>query len=93
MHTIHPLIIDLTMITIYAGLTTLLCKKLKQPIILGYILAGILAGPHFNLLPTITDCFCNSCRKFFVTRHKPSSECDTVCLVVELLWINLIKMI
>lgn len=55
MHTIHPLIIDLTMITIYAGLTTLLCKKLKQPIILGYILAGILAGPHFNLLPTITD--------------------------------------
>ena len=55
MHSIHPLIIDLTMITIYAGLTTLLCKKLKQPIILGYILAGILVGPHFNLLPTVTD--------------------------------------
>ena len=55
MHAIHPLIIDLTMVTIYAGLTTLLCKKLKQPIILGYLLAGILAGPYFNLLPTITD--------------------------------------
>ena len=55
MHAIHPLIIDLTMITIYACLTTLLCKKLKQPIILGYLLAGILAGPYFNLLPTVTD--------------------------------------
>ena len=55
MHEIHPLIIDLTLISIYAGLTTLLCKKLKQPIILGYILAGLLAGPHFNLLPTVTD--------------------------------------
>ncbi len=55
MHGIHPLIIDLTLITIYAGLTTLLCKKIKQPIILGYLLAGILAGPYFNLLPTVTD--------------------------------------
>ena len=55
MHEIHPLIIDLTMIAIYAGLTTLLCKKIHQPIILGYILAGIFAGPHFNLLPTVTD--------------------------------------
>ena len=55
MHEIHPLIIDLTLISIYAGLTTLLCKKLKQPIILGYILAGLFAGPHFNLLPTVTD--------------------------------------
>ena len=55
MHEIHPLIIDLTMIAIYAGITTLLCKKIHQPIILGYILAGIFAGPHFNLLPTVTD--------------------------------------
>ena len=55
MHAIHPLIIDLTLITIYAGLTTLLCKKLHQPIILGYILAGIFAGPYFNLLPTVSD--------------------------------------
>ena len=55
MHAIHPLIIDLTLITIYAGLTTLLCKKIKQPIILGYLLAGIFAGPYFNFLPGITD--------------------------------------
>ncbi len=55
MHGIHTLIIDLTLITIYAGITTLICKKLKQPIVLGYILAGIFAGPYFDLLPTVSD--------------------------------------
>ena len=55
MHSINPLIIDLTLITIYAGITTLLCRKLKQPIVLGYLLAGILAGPFVNLLPTVND--------------------------------------
>ncbi len=55
MHTIHSLIIDLTLITIYAGITTLLCKKFKQPMVLGYVLAGIFAGPYFDLLPTVKD--------------------------------------
>ena len=55
MHSINSLLLDLTLITIYAGITTLLCKKLKQPIVLGYLLAGILAGPYFNLLPTVSD--------------------------------------
>ncbi len=55
MHSIHALIIDLTLITIYAGVTTLICKKLRQPIVLGYVLAGIFAGPYFNLLPTVGD--------------------------------------
>lgn len=55
MHSINSLIVDLTLITIYAGITTLLCKKLKQPLVLGYVLAGILAGPYFNLLPTVSN--------------------------------------
>ena len=55
MHTVHALIVDLTLITIYAAIVTLLFKKLKQPTVLGYILAGILAGPYFDLLPTVTD--------------------------------------
>ena len=55
MHTIHTLILDLTLITIYAAIVTLLFKKLKQPTVLGYILAGILACPYFDLLPTVTD--------------------------------------
>lgn len=55
MHSIHTLMIDLTLITIYAAVVTLIFRKLKQPIVLGYILAGILVGPHFNFLPTISD--------------------------------------
>lgn len=55
MHSINSLIVDLTLITIYAGITTLLCKKLKQPLVLGYVLAGIFAGPYFSLLPTISN--------------------------------------
>jgi len=55
MHGLHPLIVDLTLITIYAAITTLLFKKLKQPMVLGYLLAGIFAGPYFNLVPTVTD--------------------------------------
>ena len=55
MHGLHPLIVDLTLITVYAAITTLIFKKLKQPMVLGYLLAGILAGPYFNFVPTVTD--------------------------------------
>lgn len=55
MHGLHPLITDLTLITVYAAITTLIFKKLKQPMVLGYILAGIFAGPFFNFVPTVTD--------------------------------------
>lgn len=50
-----PLIRDLALILAAAGVTTLIFKKLKQPIVLGYIIAGALVGPHFHFLPTITD--------------------------------------
>ncbi len=55
MHELHPLIVDLSLMTIYAAITTLIFKKLKQPTVLGYLLAGIFAGPHFNFLPTVSD--------------------------------------
>ena len=55
MHSINSLIVDLTLITIYAGITTLLCKRLKQPLVLGYVLAGIFAGPYFSFLPTVSN--------------------------------------
>lgn len=55
MHGLHPLIIDLTLIAVYAAITTLICKKLHQPMVLGYLLAGIFAGPYFNFVPTVTD--------------------------------------
>jgi len=55
MHGLHPLITDLMLITLYAALTTLVFKKLKQPMVLGYLLAGIFAGPYFNFVPTVSD--------------------------------------
>lgn len=50
-----PLISDLALILILAAVTTLLFKWLKQPVVLGYIVAGILAGNHFGLVPNISD--------------------------------------
>ena len=55
MHSFQTIIVDLTLITIYATLATLLFKKLKQPTVLGYILAGICAGPFLRFIPTISD--------------------------------------
>ncbi len=42
MNELPSLVTDLALILMLAGLTTLLCKKLKQPLVLGYILAGFL---------------------------------------------------
>lgn len=55
MSQIPTLISDLAVILISAGLVTLLFKRLKQPVVLGYIVAGILAGPSFEQIPTVTD--------------------------------------
>jgi CPA2 family monovalent cation:H+ antiporter-2 len=45
------LIYDLALILISAGFMTLLFKWLKQPLVLGYIVAGMLAGPYIDILP------------------------------------------
>jgi CPA2 family monovalent cation:H+ antiporter-2 len=37
---------DLGIIMLTAGFTSLLCKFLKQPVVLGYIVAGLLVGPY-----------------------------------------------
>jgi CPA2 family monovalent cation:H+ antiporter-2 len=49
------LITDLGLILAAAGVTTLLFKKIRQPLVLGYILAGMLVGPHIHFFPTVTD--------------------------------------
>lgn len=43
-----PIVADLAMILLVAGITTILFKKLNQPLVLGYIIAGFITGPHFN---------------------------------------------
>ena len=49
------MIADLALILICAGVMTLLFKKLKQPLVLGYIVAGFLAGPHVAWTPSVVD--------------------------------------
>ena len=49
------LIADLALILISASIITLLFKWLKQPLVLGYIIAGLLAGPYINIFPTVGD--------------------------------------
>ena len=47
------LITDLALILIIAGITTLICKKLKQPVIIGYVLAGFLLSPVAEFFPMV----------------------------------------
>lgn len=51
----NPLISDLALILIVAGVVTILFKRLKQPLVLGYIVAGFLAGPHMSYMPTVHE--------------------------------------
>lgn len=45
----------MALILIFAGITTLICKKLKQPVIIGYILAGFLLSPVVGFFPDMGD--------------------------------------
>ncbi len=49
------LIRDLALILMSGAIITLLFKRIKQPLVLGYIIAGFLVGPYFHLLPTVAD--------------------------------------
>ena len=55
MSELEPLIADLALILICAGAMTLLFKKLKQPVVLGYIVAGFIASPNMPYMPSVTD--------------------------------------
>lgn len=50
-----PLIIDLAWILILAAITTIIFKWLKQPVVLGYIVAGYLVSNHTTFLPNLHD--------------------------------------
>lgn len=52
---IPPLIQDLALILVVAGVVTLLFKKLRQPLVLGYIMAGFLVSPHMPYTPSVVD--------------------------------------
>lgn len=44
---------DLALILVTASVITILFKKLKQPLVLGYIVAGFLISPNFTYIPTV----------------------------------------
>ena len=55
MSELPPLVKDLALILVVAGVVTLLFKKLKQPLVLGYIVAGFLVSPHMPYTMSVMD--------------------------------------
>lgn len=51
----QSIISDLALILIMAGIVTIVFKRLKQPLVLGYIVAGFIAGPHMPYTPSVTE--------------------------------------
>lgn len=49
------LVKDLALILMVAGIVTLIFKKLKQPLVLGYIMAGFLVSPHMSYTMSVVD--------------------------------------
>lgn len=50
---LNPLFRELALILVTAGVITVIFKRLKQPLVLGYIVAGFFIGPHFPWFPVI----------------------------------------
>ena len=46
---------DLALILVVAGIVTLLFKRLKQPLVLGYVVAGFLVSPHMTYTTSVAD--------------------------------------
>ena len=55
MSEVPTLIHDLALILIVASIVTLLFKKLKQPLVLGYIMAGFIVSPHMPYTMSVAD--------------------------------------
>ncbi len=55
MQNIEPFILDFMLMMFSAGIVALLFKKLKQPVVLAYIIAGFLISPNFKFLPTVVS--------------------------------------
>lgn len=55
MLSLPPIFLDLAIILITAGVIAVIFKWLKQPLVLGYIVAGFFIGPYFPWFPATTD--------------------------------------
>lgn len=52
---VESLILDLAFILLLGAVVTVLFKLIKQPVVLGYIVAGFLASPQFTYLPSVAS--------------------------------------
>lgn len=55
MNHLPPMIVDLALILGAAAVSTLIFSKLRQPVVLGYLIAGFAVGPYFPLWPNVVD--------------------------------------
>ena len=55
MSELAPLVKDLALILVVAGVVTLLFKRLRQPLVLGYIMAGFMVSPQFPYTISVID--------------------------------------
>ena len=49
------LIEDLALILIAGAITTIIFRRIRQPLVLGYILAGFIVGPYTSITPSVVD--------------------------------------
>jgi CPA2 family monovalent cation:H+ antiporter-2 len=50
----HDFVANLALVLCVAAGTTLLCQRLRQPVVFGYLLAGMIVGPHLPI-PLVAD--------------------------------------
>jgi CPA2 family monovalent cation:H+ antiporter-2 len=55
MHDLAPIIKDLAVMLGVAGFVTLLFQYIRQPVVLGYLVAGFIVGPHFSTYSLVND--------------------------------------
>src|SRR6266404_2207547 len=55
MLTSHTFLEDLAMVLCVAAITTVIFQKIRQPVVVGYLLAGIIVGPHVTIIPLLAD--------------------------------------
>ena len=54
MHSPHLFLTNLALVLCVAAVTTVVFQRLKQPVVLGYVMAGLVVGPHFPF-PLVAD--------------------------------------
>jgi CPA2 family monovalent cation:H+ antiporter-2 len=54
MHQAHEFLRNLALVLGLAAVTTVVFQRLRQPVVFGYLLAGMIVGPHIPI-PLVAD--------------------------------------